>query len=324
MILRSLNTAVLMLLAFLLLGCADHDHAHDHAHDDAHSDAHGDEHGHDHHGDEHRDSTIIDAASAREAGIRTAIVGGGPIMDSVNAMGSIRPAPGAQVLATARFPGVIRQVNVQVGDRVTRGDEVVIVDGNLSLAPYAITAAISGVVAEKMMDVGAAVDGDAVLRIIDPSRLVAELLLFGNELSAIKVGQQVVIQNVTDSVSAKGQITRIKPAVDPSTQSVAVEVGFSEGPPNWSPGSAVSGQIIVGDVQAALRVPRAAIQTFEGKTVVFTQQGDVYEARPVTLGRVDAEYAEVLSGLIGGEQIVVEQSFLIKADIGKSAAVHDH
>ena len=86
----------------------------------------------------------------------------------------------------------------------------------------------------------------------------------------------------------------------------------------------MTGQIILKDGPVRIRVSRSAIQSFDGKEVVFIRQGDVYQAQPVVLGRMDTNYAEVLSGLNGGEEVVVAQSFLIKADIEKSAAVHDH
>jgi len=73
-----------------------------------------------------------------------------------------------------------------------------------------------------------------------------------------------------------------------------------------------------------LRVPLSALQQIFGWEVVFVRVGDIFEARPLELGRRDAAHVEVLSGLAVGDQIVVEQSFLIKADIEKSGAVHDH
>jgi membrane fusion protein, heavy metal efflux system len=325
MILRGPRTAVLILIALVAGGCSDHDHDHSDGIGDSHGhDHHGDAHAHDHHDDAHTDHTVIDATSAREAGVLTAVVGGGPIIDSLMAMGSIRPVPGAESLVTARFPGVIRRVNVRVGDRVNKGDEVVIIDGNLSLAPYAVTAPSSGVVAEQILPAGAAVDGDAVLRIIDPSRLGAELLLFGGDVLRVKVGQDVMIHDTVGTRPVKGRVGRLRPIVETSTQGVIVEVNFFESLPSWPSGSAVTGQIILNDAPVRIRVSRSAIQSFDGKEVVFIRQGDVYQAQPVVLGRMDTNYAEVLSGLNGGEEVVVAQSFLIKADIEKSAAVHDH
>ena len=52
--------------------------------------------------------------------------------------------------------------------------------------------------------------------------------------------------------------------------------------------------------------------------------GDTYAARSVRIGERDAENAEVLEGLAAGEDIVVEQSYLIKADLEKASASHEH
>ena len=68
----------------------------------------------------------------------------------------------------------------------------------------------------------------------------------------------------------------------------------------------------------------SGLQTLFAFTVVFTQHGDVYQARPLELGRRSGGYVEVLKGLAAGEPYVTENSFLLKADIGKSGPSHDH
>ena len=75
---------------------------------------------------------------------------------------------------------------------------------------------------------------------------------------------------------------------------------------------------------AALAVDQRALQRFRDWDVVFIQVGDAYEIRPLTLGRRDAKFVEVIDGINLGDTYVVEQSFLIKADIEKSGASHDH
>ena len=67
-----------------------------------------------------------------------------------------------------------------------------------------------------------------------------------------------------------------------------------------------------------------SLQRFRDFTVVFAQFGDTYEVRMLELGQQDGEYVEVLGGIDPGTSYVVEQSFLIKADIEKSGASHDH
>jgi len=58
--------------------------------------------------------------------------------------------------------------------------------------------------------------------------------------------------------------------------------------------------------------------------VVFVRNGDTYQARPVTLGARDARQVAVSAGLRAGEEVVVEQSYTVKADIGKAGAGHEH
>mgnify|MGYP006196513817 CR=1 FL=1 len=89
-------------------------------------------------------------------------------------------------------------------------------------------------------------------------------------------------------------------------------------------GTAVKAQITMSTSDAGVVIPQSAIQSMDGKDVVFVREGDTYTARAVTLGARDAGKVEVLSGLTVGEDVVVEQSYVVKADIGKAGASHEH
>ena len=69
---------------------------------------------------------------------------------------------------------------------------------------------------------------------------------------------------------------------------------------------------------------RQALQKFRDFTVVFAKYGDTYEVRMLKLGVNNGEWVEVLEGLKPGTEYVTNNSFLIKADIEKSGASHDH
>jgi cobalt-zinc-cadmium efflux system membrane fusion protein len=92
----------------------------------------------------------------------------------------------------------------------------------------------------------------------------------------------------------------------------------------WRPGSAVRARITVDEQRSAITIPLTALQTAGTEDVVFVVVGEKYTQRPVRLGKRDARRVEVLAGLKPGESVVTEQSFLIKADIEKSTAEHDH
>ena len=71
-------------------------------------------------------------------------------------------------------------------------------------------------------------------------------------------------------------------------------------------------------------VPLTALQRFRDEDVVFVRDGEDYESRALELGRRDGANVEVLSGLEPGDVVVVAQSYLVKADIEKSGASHEH
>ena len=52
-------------------------------------------------------------------------------------------------------------------------------------------------------------------------------------------------------------------------------------------------------------VPLSALQTLEGKDVVFVRDGDAYQAREVQLGARDARQVAVIGGLRAGEQVAI-------------------
>ncbi len=90
------------------------------------------------------------------------------------------------------------------------------------------------------------------------------------------------------------------------------------------PGQFVRGIVTVASSEVPLAVRTSALQTFRDFDVVFEKIGTAYEVRMLTLGRRDSEYVEVLGGLSPGAVYVTENSYLIKADIEKSGATHQH
>jgi cobalt-zinc-cadmium efflux system membrane fusion protein len=76
------------------------------------------------------------------------------------------------------------------------------------------------------------------------------------------------------------------------------------------------------NVPVAVRA--GAIQTLENKSVVFVREDDdKIEARPVELGDSDPKFVEIRAGLSAGERYVAENSFVVKAEMGKGDADHD-
>ena len=92
----------------------------------------------------------------------------------------------------------------------------------------------------------------------------------------------------------------------------------------WRPGLPVNIDLIAGEVDVPVVIASEAVQTLEDKPTVFVREGDQFEPRPVQLGRSDDKWSEVIAGLKPGEQYVTKNSFILKAELGKGEAEHEH
>jgi cobalt-zinc-cadmium efflux system membrane fusion protein len=86
----------------------------------------------------------------------------------------------------------------------------------------------------------------------------------------------------------------------------------------------VKADIEIGRKPVELAVKVNAIQVFENNKVIFEQQENNFTTRTLSLGERDDQWVEVISGIALGTKYVSENSFLIKADLLKSGAGHDH
>jgi cobalt-zinc-cadmium efflux system membrane fusion protein len=269
--------------------------------------------------------TNISAAVAQSTGIRVAPAGPGVIADEHVVQGLLTPVEGSVARVTARFPGPIRRLTANVGDRVQAGDVVATVESNLSLTDYDIRAPIGGVVLARQATLGAmASDSAPLYEIADLSRLWVDLHLFGSDVQHIRSGVPVQVTRLTDGATAPARLERVLPGTATASQSTVARATIANTDGLWRPGSAVAARITVEELPVGLAVPLSALQQWRDWDVVFIRIGDTYEARPVELGRRDARQVEVLGGIAAGDQVVIEQSYLVKADIDKSGASHDH
>ena len=300
-----------------------------HDHETEVHDEHGHEEnaeGHDDHGENHDDhegeqATTIGAEHARSSGIGTALAGPGPLSRTIKTYGRV-VVPSDQIShIRARFPGLVNQVAVEIGDAVDAGDLLASVEANESLKRYSIKAPISGIVTERHANAGELAQDQVLFSIVNPARLWAELRIFEGQLADIKVEQPLRLSSATQQTQSV--IKNIMPSLDDHPFVIArAELDNTAG--IWSPGMFVEGDIVVETLSASLVVDDRALQTLDGKHGVFIQHGERYEFHPLTLGRSDGRFSEVLDGLSPGDRYVVENSYLIKADIEKSGAAHEH
>ena len=279
---------------------------------------------HEEHGDADGDRTSIPAATARAAGVTTAAAGPAVIRDTSALLGVVALNENRKARVRARFPGLIREIAVGVGDSVRKGQTLAVVESNESLRSYAVIAPIDGIVAARDASAGDVAGTEPLFELADLSEVWVDLHAFGADVTRLASGQAVRVEGAAEGLVADAALDRVLPIAAPSSQSVIARVRLPNADGRWKPGLAVRAEVSVASFEVPLAVRADAVQTLEGGTVVFVNTGDDYAAMPVKLGRRDAEHVEVLSGIAAGANVVVGQSFLIKADIEKSGASHDH
>lgn len=272
--------------------------------------------------------TSIAARTAEQAGVRTEAAGPAVIDETIELTGRIVPNAEQVRTVSARFPGAIREVKHSVGESVRAGEPLAVIESNDSLQRYTVSSPIDGVVVERHANPGETAGSEPLFVIADYSKLWAELVLFPRELARVRVGQAVTLAAVDADSHGEGSIVRIAPTEGEGHGSLsglyAARVALDNTSGAWTPGLFVRGEVRVGAAEVPIAVRRSGLQAFRDFTVVFERIGDTYEVRMLELGRQDATHVEVLGGIEAGAQYVVGNSFLIKADVEKSGASHDH
>lgn len=303
---------------------AEHDHAADDGHDHEKSDeGGGEEHDHEHEEGE-PDFAKIDPARSAELGIVVATAAAGTVDEALTLTGRLIIDPRRVAAVRARFPGPVVAVLKEVGDPVQRGQALARVESNESLTKYDVTSPLGGVVLARNTNVGDVAGSDALFTVGDVGALQAELQAFGPATTRLRAGTAVRI--AAEGQVASGRITSIAPELEARTQARRIRVSLDEGTRlNGAPGQFVTAQVQSGDTKpAAVVVPLDAVRQLEGRDVTFIPEEDGFRARPVKIGRRGLSTVEVLEGLDAGEQYVSEGSFVLKAEIGKNLAEHEH
>ncbi len=195
------------------------------------------------------------------------------------------------------------------------------------LRQYPIQSPIAGRVIERKVDVGAAVgannDPSELYTVADLSSLWVDLSVPMTDLDRVREGQTVTIA-APGGREARGKIVFIGPVLNQETRAARVLASLPNPDLAWRPGAYVAAKIDLTQGAAAVLVPRSAIQTIEGKPSVFVRTDKGFERRSVTLGKADGDRIEIAEGLSAGEPIAATNTFLLKAELGKSEAAHDH
>jgi RND family efflux transporter MFP subunit len=207
-------------------------------------------------------------------------------------------------VAEGRYQDAYEEIRNRQGILAQRRSELAL--ARQQLKDTAVIAPLNGVVQEKRTSVGEYLaSGAPVVNIVrmDPLRLRAEIP--ERESHTVRPGQNVRVTVEGDPNVYVGQITRLSPVIAEQNRVLMVEADVRNNG-KLRPGSFAHAEIVTNDAKMAVTVPNNAIVTFAGiEKVIVVQNGKALE-KPITTGRRNAEFTEIVAGVSVGEKVVVD------------------
>ena len=267
--------------------------------------------------------TLIEEKVAEAMEIDTEFVGAATLHKTIKVYGKLVLPANAKRQIQARFEGEIKQVHVALGDVVKKGQLLITIESNESLQSNQIKAPIAGVITEQKANTGEQSGQRVLLEITQSNKLLAELAVFPMDVASIRQSPPVTVMvnghNATIDTAISGNRLGMR---DDQARLFLADVDNSSG--LLTEGMFVTALIEIETFEVPLAVKRVGLQAFRDFTVVYAKVGEQYEVRMLELGREAGEWIEVLSGIDAGTEYVTNNSYIIKADIEKSGASHDH
>lgn len=180
----------------------------------------------------------------------------------------------------------------------------------LALSYTSVTAPFSGRVTSRLVDVGQnLMVGDPVMVLADFHPLLARVHVPSREFNKLQHNQAVNL--VLDSTGTRlaGRIKLISPVIDPTSGTIKLTIEIPDYPAQTRPGDFAQVRIVTERRDDVTLVPRIAVLTDKGETVVYTLtagENPAAERRIVEVGFTDDDKAQILSGLAVGEKVVVK------------------
>jgi len=126
----------------------------------------------------------------------------------------------------------------------------------------------------------------------------------------------------------QGRVDFVGSVVDPATRTLRVRATVANPEEKLRPGMFVKAQVDVPQAyegDTVLAVPQSALQTLEGRTVVFVQaEPGVFVRRLVETGHSFEGFTELYSGIRAGDVVVTEGSFVLKSEFARASLAHEH
>ncbi|MBI5762587.1 MAG: efflux RND transporter periplasmic adaptor subunit [Planctomycetes bacterium] len=198
-------------------------------------------------------------------------------------------------------------------------------DKDVNYARYELRAPFEGTIIERHISLGELVTPESdVFVLADLSTAWVDLTVYQRDVPSVRIGQKVVIKPGAEIPSAETHISYVSSVVSEETRAAFARAVLPNPDGRWRPGTFITGEIIIEATDAHVVIPSDALVTLNGETAVFIHDQSIFEPRFVVTGKSDAASVEIAEGLRPGDQYVARGAFILKAELGKSEAKHEH
>ena len=219
----------------------------------------------------------------------------------------------------------LREAEINVRNAQQKLDAIGAASSRGGLNRYEVRAPFDGMVVEKHLSLGEAVKEDAnIFTVSDLSTVWAEVIVAAKDLGSVRVGAPALVKATAFESAIKGKISYVGSLLGEQTRTAKAHVVLPNPDNTWRPGLFVNVEVTADEAKAPVAVAADAIQSVEGKNVVFVRIPGGFSVQEVTIGRTDGDYVEIVDGLKTGAQYAAAGSFVVKAQLGKGSAEHSH
>lgn len=191
---------------------------------------------------------------------------------------------------------------------------------DIDVARYEMRAPISGTIIEKHIALGEQVAQERDCFVVaDLSTVWCDLRVYVSQVSKIKAGQRVLLKAPGQEKPLEATVSVVGPLISEKSRAASIRLVMKNPAGLLRPGLFVTGSFVLEETKVPVAVPAQAIQRLENRNVVFVpgDEDGEFVAKPVRIGATDGSLVEIQAGLEAGAKVVVRNSFVLKAELGK-------
>lgn len=259
----------------------------------------------------------LSAESIANLGVKTAPAALKPLAETISLPATITLIPERQAFITTRFDGLVREIKVKSGEKVSRGQDLITVEPvAFGGQPVSLKSPIDGTIIQQNVVIGQPVSYETILlEVGDDSRMLVKGALYETAaLSRIKSGQKAtaLIGIYKDRVY-EGVIERVDAGPQAESRALHAYAVFDNEDRSLRPN--LRGTLSVeigGNDTPTVVVPASAVLDNNGVSFIFVREGSNFEKREVLVGRKAGSNIEIISGVLPDEEVVIQGNYQIQ------------